>query len=84
MLRFKTKYSPACEKREELVNNDLKNIKRKLAADKQVHGLYDDSQGIRYISTSLYIQIRDYVGGLKYVEWFEKNFPDDALAGIPF
>ena len=44
-------------------------------------GCYDDSRGIRYLPPQYYIKIRDYEGGLKYGNWFDKNFPDDT--GFP-
>ncbi|MBK8875390.1 MAG: hypothetical protein IPN13_16320 [Bacteroidetes bacterium] len=38
-------------------------------------------QGIRYLAPELYIKIKDYEGGRKYLKWFDKNFPDDS--GFP-
>ncbi len=29
-----------------------------------------------------YLEIGDYAGGLAYLKWFDKNFPDDS--GFPF
>jgi hypothetical protein len=62
----------------ERVKNKIKLIKSELAKDKKVWGgQYHDGRGLRYIPTSLYIQIGDISGGLRYVNWFDKNFPDD-------
>ena len=60
---------------------EIANIKRTLAAEKRKIGCYDDSRGLRYIPTSLYIKLQDYENGLIYIKWFQKNFPDDS--GFP-
>lgn len=44
---------------------------------KRSGGFYDDSRGLRYLPLSLYIKLEDFSGGLRYVNWFQKNFPDD-------
>lgn len=50
-----------------------------LAADKKRWGgYYDDSGGLRYACPKLYIQLGDFSGGLRYMNWFQKNFPDDS------
>lgn len=54
------------------------DIKRVLAAEKKKFGAYDDSRGLRYFPTKYYIQLGDFKGGLTYLRWFEKSFPDDA------
>lgn len=62
----------------ESVKNKIKKIKAALAADKKYWGgFYHDGQGLRYIPPQFYIQIEDYSGGLRYFNWFNKNFPDD-------
>lgn len=67
------------EKQIERVQTKIKRIKSALAVDKKRHGgYYDDSRGLRYTPTRLYIQIADFSGGLKYLNWFSKNFPDDG------
>jgi hypothetical protein len=63
------------------IERDLEKIKKLLAADKRKWGAYDDSRGLRYLSPGLYIQIEDWAGGLKYLKWFERNFPNDT--GLP-
>lgn len=63
------------------IEKDLEQIKKLLAADKRKWGAWDDSRGLRYLSPGLYIQLEDWAGGLKYLKWFEKNFPDDI--GMP-
>jgi hypothetical protein len=60
---------------------ELEKIKKVLAAEKAKFGGYDDSRGLRYLPPSMYIQIGDFPGGLRYMQWFEKNFPDDI--GMP-
>ena len=56
-------------------------MKRILAAEKKKFGCYDDSRGLRYLPTSYFVQMEDYKGGVTYLKWFYKNFPDDG--GFP-
>lgn len=66
-------------KQQERIRNKIKKIKAALAADKRFWGgYYHDGQGLRYAPPRLYIQLEDYTGGLRYFNWFNKNFPDDA------
>lgn len=65
-------------KQQERIKNKIKRIKAALAADKKHWGgYYHDGQGLRYIPPRYYIQLGDFSGGLRYVNWFNKNFPDD-------
>ncbi len=67
------------EKQQERIQTKIKKIKAALAADKKRWGgFYDDSGGLRYAPPRLYIQLGDFSGGLRYMNWFNKNFPDDA------
>lgn len=69
-------------KQEERIKNKIKKIKAALAADKKYWGgYYHDGQGLRYAPPQLYIQLGDFTGGLRYFNWFNKNFPDDV--GFP-
>jgi hypothetical protein len=69
-------------KQEERLRNKIKKIKAVLAADKKFWGgFHHDGQGHRYSPPKLYIQLGDYSGGLRYMNWFNKNFPDDG--GFP-
>ena len=67
------------------VNSAKKKIekyKKALAADKKFwSGQYHDGGGIRYFIPQQFIKIQDYKGGLRYLRWFEKNFPEDS--GVP-
>jgi hypothetical protein len=66
-------------KQQERVRNKIKKIKAALAADKRYWGgQYHDGRGLRYIPPQLYIELNDYTGGLRYFNWFHKNFPDDS------
>ena len=66
-------------KQEERIKIKIKRIKAELAADKKRWGgYYDDSRGLRYLPTSHYIKLADFDGGLRYTNWFHKNFPDDS------
>ncbi len=69
-------------KQQERLRNKIKKIKAALAADKKRWGgFYDDSRGLRYLPPKLYIELGDNSGGLRYFNWFNKNFPDDS--GFP-
>lgn len=66
-------------KQQERIKNKIKKIKAALAADKKRWGGYHhDGQGLRYAPPQFYIQIEDYTGGLRYFNWFNKNFPGDG------
>ena len=61
------------------VKAKIEKYKKSLAADKKYwDGQYHDGQGIRYIIPEQFIKIKDYKGGLRYLNWFEKNFPVDS------
>jgi hypothetical protein len=69
-------------KQEERLRNKIKKIKAALAADKRSWGgYYHDGQGLRYEPPHLYLQLKDFTGGLRYMNWFNKNFPEDV--GFP-
>lgn len=69
-------------KQEERLRNKIIKIKAALAADKKLWGgYYHDGQGLRYLPPQYYIQLSDFSGGLRYMNWFKKNFPNDA--GFP-
>ena len=69
------------QKQIERVKKKIADIKRTLAAEKRKFGCYDDSRGLRYLPTKYFIQLADYSGGLTYLKWFDKHFPDDS--GFP-
>lgn len=69
------------QKQIEKLQKKIADIKRTLAAEKRKFGCYDDSRGLRYLPTKYFIQLGDYSGGLTYLKWFDKNFPDDG--GFP-
>jgi len=65
-------------KQVERVKKKIINLKAALAADKKYWGgEYHDGRGLRYIPPQLYISIEDFSGGLRYFNWFHKNFSDD-------
>jgi hypothetical protein len=71
------------EKQIERVKVKIDKYKKALAADKKYWGgTYHDGQGIRYIIPEQYLKIKDYKGGLTYLTWFNKNFPDDSCYPI--
>ena len=68
-------------KQTERLRQKITNIRRVLAAEKRTFGCYDDSRGLRYLPAKYQVQLRDFQGGLTYLRWFQRNFPDDA--GFP-
>ena len=67
------------DKQIERVKAKIEKYKKALVADKKYWGgQYHDGQGIRYIIPEQFIKINDYKGGLRYLNWFDKNFPDDS------
>ena len=74
-------HSPMTPKQTEKLKKKIADIKRILAAEKRKFGAYDDSRGLRYLPTGYFVRLGDYKGGLAYVKWFYKNFPDDG--GFP-
>ena len=73
--------SKMTERQIERVRFKIKRIRSALAAERRKFGCYDDSRGMRYLPPGLFIKIGDFKGGLTYLRWFNKNFPDDA--GFP-
>lgn len=66
-------------KLEERIRNKIARIRKELAADKKRwDGFYDDSRGLRYLPPEQFIKLRDYKGGLRYLRWFNRTFPDDS------
>ena len=66
-------------KHKERIKTKIKRIKLALSADKKLWcGFYIDGRWLRYIPPQLYLQLDDYSGGLRYFNWFTKNFPDDS------
>lgn len=66
-------------KQEEKIRNKIARIKKELAADKKRWGgYYDDSRGLRYLPPELFIKLKDYKSGLKYLRWFNRTFPNDS------
>ena len=66
------------DKQIERVKNKIRKLKQALADDKKHWGgAYHDGSGIRYVIPEQYIKIKDYKGALRYLRWFDKNFPDD-------
>jgi hypothetical protein len=68
-------------KQTERLQKKIADIKRVLTAEKRKFGCYDDSRGRRYLPLQYFIQLDDYAGGLNYIKWFNRNFPDDG--GFP-
>ena len=61
----------------ERIQNKIKRIRKEIYEEKKIWGGYHDGRGLRYIPFELYLRIQDFKGGLTYLRWFDKNFPDD-------
>jgi hypothetical protein len=61
----------------ERVQNKIKKIRKEISDEKRRLGGYHDGRGLRYIPFELYLKIQDFKGGLTYLRWFTKNFPED-------
>jgi hypothetical protein len=68
-------------KQAERLHQKITAIRRALAAEKKKFGAFDDSRGLRYLPSRYYVQLGDFKGGLTYLRWFQRSFPDDA--GFP-
>lgn len=67
------------DKQIERIKLKIDKYKKALANDKKMWGgQHHDGQGIRYIIIAEYIKLKDYKSGLRYLNWFDKNFPDDS------
>lgn len=66
-------------KQEESIRNKIAKIRKELAADKKRWGgFYRDSRGLRYLPPEQFMKLKDYKGGLRYLRWFNRTFPDDT------
>lgn len=65
-------------KQEERIRTKIARIRKELAADKKRWGgFHHDGRGLRYSPPELFIKLQDYKGGLRYLRWFNRTFPDD-------
>ncbi len=70
---------PMTSKQQIKIRNKIAGIRKALAADKkQWGGYHHDGQGLRYLPPALFIRLNDYKGGLRYLRWFDRAFPDDS------
>lgn len=65
----------------ERVHNKIKRIRKEIYEEKRLYGGYHDGRGLRYVPFELFLKIQDFKGGLTYLRWFTKTFPDDI--GMP-
>ncbi len=69
-------------KQEERLRTKIAKIRKDLSADRKfLGGTHHDGSGLRYLPPELFIKLNDYKGGLRYLRWFHKTFPDDS--GFP-
>ncbi|MBI2258260.1 MAG: hypothetical protein HYU67_05115 [Flavobacteriia bacterium] len=72
-------------KEENLIRRKIARVKADLVADKRRWGgCYHDGSGNRYKPPHLYLQLGDFDEGLRYMNWFDKNFPDDSCDPVFF
>ncbi|MCH8903282.1 MAG: hypothetical protein IIA45_05145 [Bacteroidetes bacterium] len=63
----------------ERLRTKIARIRKELAADKKYWGgYYHDGKGLRYLQPEYFIKLKDYKGGLRYLRWFDRTFPDDS------
>ncbi len=62
---------------EQRIRNKITRIRKALAAEKRQWGGYHDGGGLRYAPPELFVKLKDYKGGLRYLQWFARTFPDD-------
>ncbi len=67
--------TPAQEKR---LRRKIDKIRKEISYERQKWGGHHDGRGLRYLPPDLFIQLCDYKGGLRYLRWFDRTFPDDA------
>ena len=59
------------------LHSRIDQLKKVLRSEKKKFGCYDDSYGRRYLIGPLYLLAGDEAGGIRYYNWFQKNFPSD-------
>lgn len=68
-------------KQKERIKSKIRKIKDALASDKKRWGgYYHHGSDLRYAPPALYIQIGDFTAGLRYMNWFWKNFSNDSCS----
>lgn len=56
----------------------IEKYKKALRKEKAIFKAYNDGGGYRYAIAELYFELGDYKQTNRYLNWFDKNFPDDA------
>jgi len=56
----------------------IEKYKKALRKEKATFKAYHDGGGYRYEIAELYFKLGDYKQTNRYLNWFDKNFPDDA------
>ncbi len=56
----------------------IEKLKKVLRDEKTKYGAIHDGRGIRYSIAELYFELKDYKKTNRYLNWFNKNFPDDG------
>jgi len=56
----------------------IEKLKGYLRKEKSMFGAYHDGSGLRYSIAELYFELGDYRKTNRYLNWFDKNFPDDG------
>ncbi len=64
------------------LSNRISKIRSQLSAFKREYGFIDDGGGARYYLFYLYFLLGDNRRSSEFLQWFEKEFPDDV--GEPF
>ena len=56
----------------------IEKYKKALRKEKVMFKAYHDGGGLRYAIAELYFELGDYKQTSRYLNWFDKNFPDDV------
>lgn len=56
----------------------IEKYKKALRQEKATFKAYHDGSGFRYAIAELYFELGDYKQTNRYLNWFDRNFPDDS------
>ena len=65
------------EKQIEEIRTKIRSNRARLRAEQKKYGACRDGEGKRYYIAELYAKIGDFRGALRYLNWFEEEFPQD-------
>lgn len=66
------------EAKQNRILKKIDTLKKALRREKATFGAHHDGAGYRYSIAELYFELKDYKKTNRYLNWFDKNFPDDG------